>query len=304
VDLTPAQQRTLDGLIGRQAPPPLPADTAMRLRDRLEAAVAGLELAEPLWIWKRLLTDHAKCEGMFAAVLAGEGEPFAHSLQTAAGALFHRSIQLDTQSERGADVRSVVERAAARQAEDDGSFGGYWQELDVLGRGELLSEAAQGLALFRERFPPFDRRWQPVPEQRLRVLLGGGAVTLTGRVDLMLGRTQRLLIDFKTGDARPEHAEDMRFYALLLTLSFGVAPYRVATVFLESGEWQLEDVDGVVLDHAADRVIAAARTAAAATSGRTVPLNPGAWCRWCPRALTCPSSTAAPAPSFAGPTGG
>ncbi len=33
----------------------------------------------------------------------------------------------------------------------------------------------------------------------------------------------------------------MRFYALLCTLVFGRVPYRVATVFLQSMEWQAED---------------------------------------------------------------
>jgi len=35
-------------------------------------------------------------------------------------------------------------------------------------------------------------------------------------------------IDLKTGGAYPEYPEDMRFYALLLTLRFGVPPYRAA----------------------------------------------------------------------------
>jgi hypothetical protein len=105
------------------------------------------------------------------------------------------------------------------------------------------------------------------------------------------------MIDFKTGEARPDHAEDMRFYALLMTLGFQLIPYRVATVFLESGEWQLEDVTEEVLQHAADRVIAAARTASALQGGRQAALTPGPWCSWCPRALDCPGSTATKAPT-------
>jgi hypothetical protein len=51
----------------------------------------------------------------------------------------------------------------------------------------------------------------------------------------------------------------MRFYALLLALRFGVPPYRVATLYLDSGEWQAEDVDARVLERAADRVVEAER---------------------------------------------
>jgi hypothetical protein len=80
----------------------------------------------------------------------------------------------------------------------------------------------------------------------------------------------------------------MRFYALLITLRFGVPPYRVASLFLESGEWQAEEVGERELFHAAERVVTAARAAAALIAGRTPALSPGPWCSWCARSLTCP----------------
>jgi RecB family exonuclease len=141
-------------------------------------------------------------------------------------------------------------------------------------------------------FPPFDRSWQPVSEQYIVVALAGRSVVLSGRVDLMLGRGQHLLVDFKTGEARRGYAEDMRFYALVVALAFGVAPYRVATVFCESMEWQSEDVTEEVLEREADRVLDVARSAAALASGRQPELIPGPHCRWCPRSRTCPSSAA------------
>jgi hypothetical protein len=104
------------------------------------------------------------------------------------------------------------------------------------------------------------------------------------------GPATRLAIDLKTGRAWPEHAEDMRFYALLLGLRFGIPPYRVATLYLDSGEWQAEDVDERVLERAANRVIEAIRGAAASEAGRRAALTPGPYCTWCPRSLTCPSS--------------
>ena len=76
-------------------------------------------------------------------------------------------------------------------------------------------------------------------------------------------RATRLVVDLKTGSAYPEFAEDMRFYALVMTLRFGVPPYRAASLFLESGTWQAEDVTEEILQHAADRAIEAARAAAA-----------------------------------------
>jgi hypothetical protein len=97
-----------------------------------------------------------------------------------------------------------------------------------------------------------------------------------------------MAIDLKTGSAHGEYVEDNRFYGLLLTLRFGVPPYRVASFFLEGGTWQHEDVNDDVLFRAADRVVQTARSAAALQAGREPELTPGVWCSWCPRAATCP----------------
>jgi hypothetical protein len=142
------------------------------------------------------------------------------------------------------------------------------------------------------------RELAPSTEWHVRVELLGGALVLSGQLDLVLGassaaepnRATRLAIDLKTGRAWPEHAEDMRFYALLLSLRFGVPPYRVATLYLDSGEWQAEDVTARVLDRAAERVVEAVRAASASEGGRPLPLRPGPYCTWCPRSATCPSA--------------
>ena len=130
----------------------------------------------------------------------------------------------------------------------------------------------------------------------------GGALILSGRIDLVLGapdrldptRATRLAIDLKTGNAYPEYPEDLRYYALLLTLRFGVPPYRVASLFLESGEWQAEDVGEQALQHAADRVIAAARAAAALWNGREPDADAGRLLRLVPARRVCPVAQIAP----------
>jgi hypothetical protein len=292
MELTAAQQRTLDGLLRpSRAPPGQQAVEAVR--ERLESALRTLAFdpSRPLRLSKGRLSVIAACEGWFEAERSGEGPPFAHGPATAAGTMAHRAIQVDVASERREDVRTVVERAARRLAEDD-EFRSYWRGLDTLDRAEHLAAAAGQLALYRAMFPPFDRSWQPVSEQYLAASLADRSVVLSGRVDLMLGRGPHLLVDFKTGEARPGYAEDMRFYALVVALSFGVAPYRGATVFCESMEWQPEDVTEEVLEREAGRVIDAARSAAELRDGRLPELTPGPHCRWCPRARTCPSSAA------------
>jgi hypothetical protein len=164
-------------------------------------------------------------------------------------------------------------------------------------------EAVKALELFRHTMPPLRRMRRelaPCTEWPMRVELAGGALVLSGTLDLVLGtsgdgdasRAARLAIDLKTGRAWPEHAEDMRFYALLLALRFGVPPYRVATLYLDSGTWQAEDVDERVLDRAAERVIGAVRAETTLRAGGALPLVPGPYCAWCPRCATCPESAA------------
>jgi hypothetical protein len=143
---------------------------------------------------------------------------------------------------------------------------------------------------------PLRRELAPISELRVRSELLGGDLVLSGQIDLVMGlpdklepmRATRLAVDLKTGGAYPEFAEDMRFYALVMTLRFGVPPYRAASLFLESGTWQSEDVTEDLLVHAADRVIGAARAAAGLVNGREAHLRPGSYCTWCPRSSTCP----------------
>jgi hypothetical protein len=304
MELTTVQRRTMESLIGTSQRPAFPLSLAERLRDRIEEAVRALDLSEPLWLGKSNLTDLGRCEGFFQAVLAGERTPFVHSPRTAAGKLFHKSIELEVSCRDELPSRELASVAVER-LEEDAQFTSYWGGLDRMRHDELIVQAAKVVDLFRSSFPPlrpFRRELAPVPEARLRAELLGGALVLSGQIDLLLGaatsdgRATRLAIDLKSsGRGWPEYPEDMRFYALLMTLRFGIPPYRVATVFLESGEWQAEDITQELLVHAADRVITAARTAASLSGGRPPKLTAGRYCEWCPRGLHCPSSSVSPA---------
>jgi hypothetical protein len=287
-----AQERTLAQLIGRGVPAEHPPDLGARLRDEIEDGLrsAGVEAeGEPIWLGKHRLNDRDRCEGLLHAVMAQERPPFQHSARTAAGALFHAAIEIDVATEREFDPRSLSERGARRLADGDGAFGAYWEQLDVVDRAALVADAGRHLALFRDSFPPILREWAPQTELNIRPRLLHGRVVLAGTPDLVLGTRRRLVIDFKSGRAWPEHAEDMRFYALILVLRSGVAPYRVATFFLDSGEWQAEDVTEETLRHASARVVRAAAAAARAQATIDPDLNPGYHCGRCPRRLTCPA---------------
>lgn len=298
MQLTDPQRRTLEGLIGTGDRPTFPADLAQRLRDRIEGAVRELELAEPLWLGKEKLNQHERCEGLFQSVLSGEAPPFAHSARSAHGVLLHKAIEVDVGARDGMSPHEVARVAVARVIEREERFGEYWGGLSSSEQDDAVMEVVRRITLFQGSFPPLKplrRELAPISELRVRVELLGGDVVLSGQIDLVVGmpdrldptRATRLVIDLKAGSAYPEFAEDMRFYALVMTLRFGVPPYRAASLFLESGTWQSEDVTEATLIHAADRAIAAARAAAALSNGREPALTPGVYCSWCPLAATC-----------------
>ncbi|MGH2595751.1 MAG: PD-(D/E)XK nuclease family protein [Actinomycetota bacterium] len=301
MELTDPQRRTLEQLIGTDPRTTFPGDLSQRLRDRIENAVRELELRETLWLGKEKLTDHGRCEGKFTASISGEAPPFEHSVKSAAGVLSHKAVEVEVGVRDELDVHTIAETAADRLVEREVRFAEYWNGLPAVDRDDVLMEVARRMTLFQSSFPPLKelrRELTPISEMPVKAELLGGALILSGRIDLVLGapdrleplRATRLAIDLKTGNAYPEYPEDLRFYALLMTLRFGVPPYRVASLFLESGEWQAEDVGEPALQHAADRVIAAARAAAALWNGREPTLTPGVYCGWCPRAETCPSA--------------
>jgi hypothetical protein len=306
MQLTDPQRRTLERLIGTGERPLFATDLRQRLVDRIEGAARELELPEPLWLGKEALNQLARCQGRFAARLAGEDPPFEHSATTAAGVLVHKAIEVDVGARDGLDPHAIALTAADRLSEREERFADYWRERSRPEQDELLMDVVRKVTLFQGSFPPLRqlrREMAPVTEMPLKAQLLGGELTLSGKVDLVLGmpdrlepgRATRLAVDLKTGGAWPEYAEDMRFYALLMVLRFGVPPYRVASLFLDSGEWQAEEVSEETLFHAADRVVAAARAAGALLAGREPVLSPGSWCGWCPRALVCPSAELQPA---------
>ena len=235
MELTTAQRRTLEGLIGTGERPVFAAGIVQRVRDRIEETARAFERPEPLWLGKSALNDLGRCPGLFESVRAGERGAFTFSARSAAGRLAHKAVELEVAGREERDPFDLVEQAAERLHED-AAFRGYWDGLDGLHRDETLMDAAKTLELFRSTMPPLRllrRELAPSTEWHVRAELLGGALVLSGQLDLVLGgsvaaepvRATRLAIDLKTGRAWPEHAEDMRFYALLLG-----APLRCAAV--------------------------------------------------------------------------
>jgi hypothetical protein len=302
VQLTDPQRRTLARLIGQEERPVFATDLAATLAERIAAELADLALEPPLWLGKEKLKDHDRCAGLFDAKIAGAGAatPFEHGERSATGVLLHTAIEIEVGVRDELDAHTLAAKAAERLVTREERFAEFWERTEPVERDLLLMETVRAIELFRASFPPLRElrgELTPMTEFRARAELLDGALVLSGKVDLVLGRqpredpaARRLVIDLKSAGAHPEYVEDLRFYALLLTLRLGVPPYRVASFFLDSGEWQAEDVTEETLGRAVDRVVEAARTAAGLGDRRELELNPGPWCGWCPVAETCPAA--------------
>src|SRR5205823_1165233 len=125
LELTPVQRRTLVELVDVGGGAAFDPALESRLRERIERGIAEAA-PPPLRLWKERLNDLARCEGLFAAALAGEMEPSRYGHWAARGTLVHRAIELEIGSSRPFDPHELARRAAVDLHEDRG-FGPYWE---------------------------------------------------------------------------------------------------------------------------------------------------------------------------------
>lgn len=300
--LSPAQQRVLERLgADATARPSFDADLGLRLRAELERQLeptveaASVSPEDPLFLSKHPLTQVLGCEGRF---LAEHGEPFAWTVPMARGTVAHKAIEL-TLGWRGDPAPArLVDEAIGRLIESDSSLADFLQTAGEADLAELRTEATERVTTFAELFPPLRPEWRPVTESKVRVELHGGAIVLAGKVDLALGRASgttagKVLVDLKTGRFRPEHVDDLRFYALLETCRVGTPPRLLCTFLLDEGRPVVEAVTVDVLVAAVRRTTAAATRIVALTRQRDpATLRPGPGCRWCPVRTTCAAASA------------
>jgi hypothetical protein len=293
---TPTQQRAWDDLLAVDQPRPTP-DPAWPelLHKRLETAAldacASLPDDATLRLNKAAL-DALNCDGRYLDL---RSQPFEWSPRLLLGKLAHRAIELDHAGGFQRPVRDLVEHAWMETATNRGSAANFVAELGGVAADGLRGAVSQHVISFRESFPSLPSTAEVRAEKPYTVRLAGGRVELRGVPDLVLGRalaTERrvLLVDLKTGRRSPHHLHDMRFYALLATLSTGIAPFRVATYYLDEASWEHEDIE---FDHleAVARTVADKLLRAAALSGHPdddqLRLVPGPACGWCRRATSC-----------------
>ena len=206
----------------------------------------------------------------------------------------HKAIELSVHWQGEAAPMDLVDEALARLVDDDRQ--GIQRFLAGLGpgdRAELRGLAVDLVSSFQECFPALRSAWIPVTESRVRVELCGGAVVLSGKTDLSLGRASgmaanKVIIDLKSGRPSLTHREDLRFYALLETIKLGVPPRQLASYYLESGRAHPEEVTVALLRSAVRRTIDGVTTMVELGRGDRPPgLQPGPTCRWCSLRTTC-----------------
>jgi hypothetical protein len=100
--------------------------------------------------------------------------------------------------------------------------------------------------------------------------------------------SRKLIVDFKTGRVIPRHREDLRFYAIVETLSRQVPPRKLASFYLDAAQAVVEDVNENLLRSTLRRTLDGINALIELRVEERPPTkSPGAPCRWCPLAPEC-----------------
>lgn len=299
--LNPTQRRTLE-ILGAGSPtedrPATPDDLADQLRERLEDGLAPvaarLTTGRPLTITKHLLSGVHGCQARF---LDDERRPFAPSVATVRGTVTHKALELGVNWPTLPYPGDLVDHAMA-SLERTGSWAAeFLADATVSERAELRGNAVELVAKFLECWPPLTVAMRPSTESRILTELCDRKILLKGQVDLTLGqpvasgnRARKIIVDHKTGGFSPDHAPDLRFYALVETLRTGVPPRLLVTSYLDAGTSQVETVTIGILEATVQRVIDGAAAYDALRTGTAEPVRrPSSACRWCALRDECPT---------------
>lgn len=289
--LTPAQERTL-GLLRRSGDPVVfDPEVIAELKDTATEAMAhfGDRVGrDSLFVTKHTLGSVLDCEAQFLAP-----DEFSWSPARARGQVAHRAIQLLLHW-RGEPVPiELVDEAIARLEDEERGLSDWLQQISEAERADLRGQAVDVVTKFLESFPPLDPRSRPVTESGTQWPIDG-PVVLRGRADLSMGapsgrESRKLIIDLKTGRALPRHREDLRFYALVETLSREVPPRRLASMYLDAAQPMVEDVTVGTLRSALRRTLDGInRIIELKVESRPPVKSVGAFCRWCTVLVECP----------------
>lgn len=266
------------------------ADARNVLEEAASDAVAmgGWSSAEPLRLHKSRVTHLLQCPRR--AVASDHIAP-ANTEDVAIGLLIDAAAKLVT---LGARPPVTVEGALAfLDALDESQVRDHLRDLGQAAADDLLAKADVRLAQLLASWPAIEPGWWPRIEEPLRVRLAGGAVTLGGRLDILVGGPPSgrpsLVIEVKGGRWHDSVRGDAHFYGLLVGLRDGVPPAYVVSIAAADGATQVEPIRPAVLRHTAERVAAALEAAAQLAAGEAPQALPGTHCAICPVRSDCPA---------------
>ena len=283
--MTLAPPRTLADVLGAPGEPASSEADLATLRAGLEeaarraTAVAGWSEDEPLRLTKSRVTWLLRCP---RRALAAPDDGVSDDLLS--GLIVDAAAKLATLvPQRPPTVDAAVAFLAATGEER------------VADRPDALGPAAARVAQLAAGWPDIDPAWWPRVEEPARVRLAGGAVTVSGRLDLIFGGppTPRpvVVVEVKAGRWYDGMRADAHLYALLVALRDGRAPTAAVTVVAD-GTTQVEPIRPTVLAHAAERVEEALGVAAGLAAGEAPAVHPGPHCTHCPARPECPAGLA------------
>ena len=293
-ELNPRQRDVRDELLLYGQPRPTPnRDFGRMLRqravDELTALAEALDPAEWIRVDKHRLSQAHTCTGYLRA---RTNEEFAWSVANVRGKILHRALEgLIMSAYRRAPLE--LAHAAIDELADDGDDrtpGPFLAALPAGDRQDLARDVNDLVVKFVADWPPVLAGWSPRVESPVK--LGFGPIHLQAQFDLALGvplgdESRTFIVDFKSGWPNDDHRVEARFYGLMETLRSRVPPYRVATYYLDSGEYTFDDVDEDLLLHTFDWLLDGVRRIILAKSDDPLTYEPSSACRWCPARDGC-----------------
>lgn len=301
-ELTPLQQATLDAIrlgpmtFDQHALDALGDDVDRALHELTALLAADEGIPRQLHVSKWALAEVLSCERSWLAseqARAAATDDFAWSTATARGTISHKAIQLSIHWPGTPVSGHLVDRAVELLGDTDGSIADWLRNLADYERAELRSWVVERVDRFLECFPPLKANWRPVTEGRSRYP-ANGAITLHAKPDLTIGTAEgamsrKAVIDLKSGPSRAVHRDDLRFYALVETLTRRTPPRVLVGYSLEACRPETEEVSMATLRSAARRTLdAIERMIALRDDGDTPTGCARRWCTVCAPAPAIP----------------
>jgi hypothetical protein len=274
------------GRLGVPVGPEVLGDVRAALDEAATAAagVGGWSDDEPLRLPKGLVTWLLRCpRRALTADTGGAGDISDLVL----GLVVDAAAKLATLGARRPVTVDAAVAFLAAQGDDTAA-----DHLAALGpdAAALRGEAAARIGRLVAAWPAVPGDWWPRVEEPVRARLAGGAVTLAGRLDVLLGGppTGRpgVVVEVKGGSWYDGMRADGHLYALLVSLRDGVAPAAVVTVVAD-GTTHVEAIRPALVRHAGERVEQALGVAARLAAGEPAEALPGPGCHHCPALADC-----------------